>query len=81
MPSASSAAVRPFEASIAFQTDKAPAAYLALGELVDRYDFDAVSVYNDLFFQPALGPLLHLARVVTRARLGPADRDGDASLT
>jgi 5,10-methylenetetrahydromethanopterin reductase len=60
------------ELSIAFQTDKSPAEYAGLGSLVDRCRFDVVSVYNDLFFQPALGPLLLLARHVTRARLGPA---------
>jgi 5,10-methylenetetrahydromethanopterin reductase len=61
-----------FEVSIAFQTDKTPAEYEALGEVVDGYAFEVVSVYNDLFFQPALGALLHLARRVRRARLGPA---------
>jgi 5,10-methylenetetrahydromethanopterin reductase len=40
--------------------------------VVDGYAFDVVSVYNDLFFQPALGALLHLAQRVRRARLGPA---------
>jgi 5,10-methylenetetrahydromethanopterin reductase len=60
------------EVSIAFQTNKTPAEYEALGALVDGYGFGAVSVYNDLFFQPALGPLLFLARHVKRARLGPA---------
>jgi 5,10-methylenetetrahydromethanopterin reductase len=63
---------RPFEVGIAFQTDKTPAEYLALGELVDSFEFDVVSAYNDLFYQPALGPLLHLAQRVHRARLGPA---------
>jgi 5,10-methylenetetrahydromethanopterin reductase len=60
------------ELSIAFQSDKTPAEYAALGGLVETFDFDVVSVYNDLFFQPALGPLLHLAQHVSRARLGPA---------
>jgi 5,10-methylenetetrahydromethanopterin reductase len=63
---------RGLELSIAFQTDKTPAQYEALGRIVDRYGFDVVSVYNDLYFQPALGPLLHLARHVRHARLGPA---------
>jgi 5,10-methylenetetrahydromethanopterin reductase len=63
---------RPFEIGIAFQTDKTPAEYLALGELVNQFEFDVVSAYNDLFFQPALGPLLYLAQRVQRARLGPA---------
>jgi 5,10-methylenetetrahydromethanopterin reductase len=61
-----------FEVSIAFQTDKTRAEYEALGEVVDGYAFDVVSVYNDLFFQPALAPLFHLAQRVRRARLGPA---------
>jgi 5,10-methylenetetrahydromethanopterin reductase len=61
-----------FEVSVAFQTNKSPAEYAALGELANQYAFDIVSVYNDLFFQPALGPLLELARHVRQARLGPA---------
>jgi 5,10-methylenetetrahydromethanopterin reductase len=60
------------ELSIAFQTDKTAAEYAALGKLVDKIPFDVVSAYNDLFFQPALGPLLLLAQHVTGARLGPA---------
>jgi 5,10-methylenetetrahydromethanopterin reductase len=31
-----------------------------------------VSVYNDLLFQPALGPLLMMARFLTQTRIGPA---------
>jgi 5,10-methylenetetrahydromethanopterin reductase len=57
---------------IAFQTDKRPADYEALADVVDRYTFDVVSVYNDLFFQPALGPLLLMAPRIRRAALGPA---------
>ncbi|MBV9326789.1 MAG: LLM class flavin-dependent oxidoreductase [Chloroflexi bacterium] len=60
------------ELSVAFQTNKTPSEYVALGQLVNGFDFDVVSVYNDLFFQPALGPLLLLAQHVSRARLGPA---------
>ncbi|HEY3060795.1 MAG TPA: LLM class flavin-dependent oxidoreductase [Chloroflexota bacterium] len=59
-----------FEVSVAFQSDEAD--YDALGKLVDVYDFDAVSVYQDLFFPPSIGPLLALARSTSRARLGPA---------
>jgi 5,10-methylenetetrahydromethanopterin reductase len=61
-----------FRLSIAFQGDKTPRDYEALAELVDGYDFDIVSVYNDLLFQPALGPLLLMARNLRRAHLGPA---------
>jgi 5,10-methylenetetrahydromethanopterin reductase len=60
------------EISIAFQTDKTPAQYIALAKLVDQYDFDAVSVYCDAPFQPSYGPLLLMAPNIQRARLGPA---------
>jgi len=60
------------ETSIAFQTNKTPAEYAALAQLVDGYGFDVVSVYNDLLFQPAFGALLWLAPHLKRARLGPA---------
>lgn len=58
--------------SIAFQSDKTPAEYEALADLVDGFGFDTVSVYNDLLYQPALGPLLLLARRLRRVKLGPA---------
>jgi 5,10-methylenetetrahydromethanopterin reductase len=62
----------PPEVSIAFQTDKSPAEYVALAKLVDQYAFDAVSVYGDLPFHPSFGPLLLMAPHIRRARLGPA---------
>ncbi len=40
---------------IAFQGDKTPEEYEALARLVDRYDFDVVSVYNDCCSSPRLG--------------------------
>jgi 5,10-methylenetetrahydromethanopterin reductase len=58
--------------SIAFQTDKTPAQYIALAQLVDCYDFDVVSVYCDAPFHPSYGPLLLMAPHLRRARLGPA---------
>ncbi len=57
---------------IALQGDKTPAEYVAHAELIDRYPFDVVSVYNDLFFQPALGPLLLMAPRLRTTQLGPA---------
>jgi len=62
----------PFKFAIAFQSDKTPREYEALAELVDGYGFDVVSVYNDLLFQPSLGPLLLMARHLHRAVIGPA---------
>ena len=50
------------EVSIAFQSDKRPDEYRELARLAERSGFDVVSVYNDLFFQPAIYPLLLMAR-------------------
>jgi 5,10-methylenetetrahydromethanopterin reductase len=58
--------------SIAFQTNKTPAEYIALAQLVDQYDFDAVTVYCDAPFHPSYGPLLLMAPHIRRARLGAA---------
>ena len=60
------------ELSIALQTDKTPAEYVALARLVDGYGFDALTVYGDLPFHPPFGPLLLMAPHVEQARLGPA---------
>lgn len=60
------------ELSIAFQTDKTPAQYVALAKLVDEYDFDAVSVYCDAPFHPSYGPLLLMSPHLRRARVGAA---------
>jgi len=57
---------------VAFQSNKTPAEYCALAQVVDAYPFDVVSVYNDLLFQPALGPLLWMAPLLSHAQLGPA---------
>src|SRR6266851_4175770 len=57
---------------IAIQGDKTLDEYVAQAQLIDRYAFDVVSVYNDLFFQPAIGPLLVMAPHIHRALLGPA---------
>lgn len=58
--------------SIAFQTDKALAAYGPLAAAVEAYGFDGVSVFNDMLYQPAWLPLLEIARHTQRVRIGPA---------
>jgi 5,10-methylenetetrahydromethanopterin reductase len=78
------------QVSIAFQTDKTPAEYRELAQLVNRYDFDVVSVYGDLPYQPSIGPLLLMAPHLDRARIGtaclspsrvsPLDMAGDIAL-
>jgi 5,10-methylenetetrahydromethanopterin reductase len=60
------------EISIAFQTDKPITAYGALAGAVEAYGFDAVTVYNDLLYQPAWLPLLVMAQNTRRIRLGVA---------
>lgn len=60
------------EVSIAFQTDKTPAEYIALAQLVDQYAFDAVSVYGDAPFQPTYSVLMLMAQHLKRARIGSA---------
>lgn len=60
------------ETSIAFQTDKTPARYRALAELVNCYPFDVVSVYGDAPFQPSFAALIVMAQALERARIGPA---------
>ena len=63
---------RRVEVSIAFQSDKSPEEYVELARLAERGGFHAVSVYHDLFFQPAIYPLLLMAQATERVRLGPA---------
>jgi 5,10-methylenetetrahydromethanopterin reductase len=60
------------EVGLGFQGDKAPEEYEELARLAERGGVDVVSVYQDLFFQPAIYPLLLMARVTERVRLGPA---------
>jgi 5,10-methylenetetrahydromethanopterin reductase len=60
------------EFSIAFQTDKPLRTYGELATLVEHYPFHTISVYEDLFFQPAWAPLHAIARHTKRVSLGPA---------
>lgn len=58
--------------SIAFQGNKRLAEYAELAQLVERYPFETISLYEDLMFQPAWQPLLVMAQHTRRVRLGPA---------
>ena len=60
------------QVTIALQGDKPIRRYGELARLVERYGFDGVSVYADLGFQPAIAPLLEVARATERVRIGPA---------
>ena len=61
-----------FEIGLGLQSDKSVAEYEQLGRRAEAAGFDVISVFHDLFFQPAIFPLLTLARVTERVRLGPA---------
>ncbi|MBK8026829.1 MAG: LLM class flavin-dependent oxidoreductase [Chloroflexi bacterium] len=63
---------RPRQISIALQTDKSAAEYVALARLIDAYPFDGVTVYCDAPFHPGFAPLLLMAPHLRRARLGVA---------
>jgi 5,10-methylenetetrahydromethanopterin reductase len=58
--------------TIALQTDKPLSQYGTLAQLVESYEFDGVTVYNDMLHQPAWLPLLEIARHTERVRIGPA---------
>jgi 5,10-methylenetetrahydromethanopterin reductase len=60
------------EVGLGLQGDKRPGAYAALARRAEDAGFDVVTVFNDLFFQPALPPLLEIARATERVRVGPS---------
>ena len=64
--------MRSREISIAFQTNKSPSEYIPLARQTNQYEFDVVSVYCDLPYQPSFGPLLLMAPHIKKARIGPA---------
>jgi 5,10-methylenetetrahydromethanopterin reductase len=64
--------LNPFEISIAFQTNKRIDEYGPLARQVENLDFDGVTVYNDMLYQPAWLPLLEIARNTKKIRIGPA---------
>ena len=57
---------------LGLQSNKHPGDYAALGRQAEADGFDVVTVFNDLFFQPALPALLEIAQATERVRLGPA---------
>src|SRR5262249_60224572 len=60
------------ELGLALQTDKEVGEYAALARAADEAGFDVVTVFNDLWFQPALPALLEIAAATRRARVGPS---------
>jgi 5,10-methylenetetrahydromethanopterin reductase len=60
------------ELGLALQTDKGAGEYGELARLADDAGFDVVTVFNDLWFQPALPALLEIAAATRRSRIGPS---------
>ena len=60
------------ELGLALQTDKPVGAYAALARAAEDAGFDVVTVFNDLWFQPALPALLEIAAATRRVRVGPS---------
>jgi 5,10-methylenetetrahydromethanopterin reductase len=60
------------QVTLGFQTDKSGADYQRLAVMAEALGFDGVSVFHDFGFQPSLYPLLEMARVTERIRLGAA---------
>jgi 5,10-methylenetetrahydromethanopterin reductase len=63
---------RNFEVGLGLQSDKQPGEYEAIARRVEAAGVDVVTVYHDLLFQPAIAPLLLMARVTEQIRLGPS---------
>jgi 5,10-methylenetetrahydromethanopterin reductase len=55
---------------LGLQSNKRPGDYAALAQRAEADGFDVVTVFNDLFFQPALPPLLEIAHATERVRVG-----------
>lgn len=60
------------EIGLGLQSDKAIGRYAQLAVLAEEYDFDVISVFGDLLFQPPIVPLLEMAAATRRVRLGAA---------
>jgi 5,10-methylenetetrahydromethanopterin reductase len=60
------------ELGVGLLTDQQPGVYEAVARRLDAAGVDCLSVFHDLRYQPAIGPLLLSARVTERIRLGPA---------
>ena len=56
--------------SLAFQTNKKLSEYGPLAQASEDYGFDAISVYNDMLYQPAWLPLYERATHTERLLVG-----------
>lgn len=62
----------PAEIGIGLQSDKSLADYAALARSAEDVGIDVITVFSDLLYQPPIIPLMEMARVTSRVRLGAA---------
>ncbi|WP_028937200.1 LLM class flavin-dependent oxidoreductase [Pseudonocardia spinosispora] len=62
----------PVEFGLGIQSDKDAGAYAPLAVAAENLGFDVVSVFADLLYAPPIVPLLEMASVTSRVRLGAA---------
>ncbi len=62
----------PAEIGIGLQSDKSLADYAALARSAEDHGVDVITVFSDLLYQPPIIPLMEMARVTSRVRLGAA---------
>jgi 5,10-methylenetetrahydromethanopterin reductase len=60
------------ELGLGLQSDRRLGDYGPLGVLAEQAGFASVCVFNDLWFEPPLAPLLELAHATSQVRVGPA---------
>jgi 5,10-methylenetetrahydromethanopterin reductase len=60
------------ELGIGLRTDLQPEEYEVIARRADEAGIDVLSIFHDLLYQPAIGPLVLAARASERIRLGPA---------
>lgn len=60
------------EVGLGLQSDEPPGTYAELARRAEAAGFDVVSVFHDMFFPPAIAPLLEIAAATSSIRLGPA---------
>ena len=60
------------ELGLGLLSNHEPAAYERFAVRAEAAGIDVISVFHDLGFQPAIGPLVLIARATERVRIGPA---------
>ncbi|WP_432543383.1 LLM class flavin-dependent oxidoreductase [Kineococcus sp. SYSU DK002] len=68
----SAPAARRVEIGLGLQSDKRAGEYADLARAAERHGLDVLTVFSDLMFQPPVFPLLEMAGVTERVRLGAA---------